>query len=142
MVWGEFPDWGMNLTDVRSWQGILPEWMSVLERDYNHPAIITWCPMNKTPHDQFYYLVETLMRMTRAYDRTRPVVDCSGWCHESDLSDIYDNHDYNQNPEEFKATYERLLTDDPAQLYSPRCPYLNANMSFMSEYRAGRPGRR
>ena len=30
----------------------LGEWLDALERDFNHPSIVGWCPFNETPPQQ------------------------------------------------------------------------------------------
>ena len=42
IVWGEFPDWGLDHSRTDNIYGILPEWIEEVERDFNHPAIIGW----------------------------------------------------------------------------------------------------
>ena len=49
-------------------------------------------------------------------DKTRPVIDTSGYVHV--ITDVVDCHDYDQNPETFKKRYE---VSDPA-------------LTFVSEY--------
>ena len=42
LVWGEFPNWGLDHSNPRSVFSILPEWLEEVERDRNHPSIIGW----------------------------------------------------------------------------------------------------
>ena len=105
LVWGEHANWGLDISRPEAWRGFLPEWREVLERDYNHPAIIGWCPLNETQKDQNPDLVRELADMTRAFDPDRIYIDASGWTHQGTLSDIFDVHDYDQNPETFRARY-------------------------------------
>ena len=83
--------------------------MEAVERDFNHPAIIGWCPFNETwdyeGRKQDDDLLAIVYRMTKLYDTTRPCIDTSGNFHV--ITDIYDLHDYEQNPEEFASHYER-----------------------------------
>jgi len=48
IVWGEFPNWGLDSSYADSVYGILPEWTEEIRRDFNHPAIVGWCPYNET----------------------------------------------------------------------------------------------
>ena len=48
LVWGEQGNWGMDPSAPDGLKNFLPEWMEVVERDFNHPAIIGWCPFNET----------------------------------------------------------------------------------------------
>ena len=48
MVWCEHANWGMNYTDIIAAENFIGEWLEILERDFNHPSIIGWCPFNET----------------------------------------------------------------------------------------------
>ena len=48
MVWGEYPNWGLDHTYADSIYSVLPEWLDEVERDFNHPSIITWVPLNES----------------------------------------------------------------------------------------------
>ena len=113
MVWGEYPNWGLNHADPVAMYAIMPEWLEELERDRNHPSIIGWCPFNETwdvnGHPQYKGLVGGIYRITKAVDPSRPCIDTSGNFHEE--TDIFDFHDYDQDPVTFKANYDRLMTE-------------------------------
>ena len=112
-VWGEYPNWGLNHADPVDMYAIMPEWLEELERDRNHPSIIGWCPFNETwdvnGHPQYKVLVGGIYRITKAVDPSRPCIDTSGNFHEE--TDIFDFHDYDQDPVTFKANYDRLMTE-------------------------------
>ncbi|NEE01016.1 glycoside hydrolase family 2 protein [Phytoactinopolyspora halotolerans] len=124
LVWGEFGDWGCN-----TWEGMstnqqpdasyVQEWLEVLERDYSHPSIIGWCPMNETWQaygDRITPLDDVMRGMflaTKAFDTSRPVLDTSGYAHRIAESDVFDSHDYEQDPQAFAANYARLAEGDP-----------------------------
>ncbi|MFW5829685.1 MAG: glycoside hydrolase family 2 protein [Planctomycetota bacterium] len=106
LVWGELPDWicdaNLEQADVqRRWdEKWALEWLEELERDYSHPAIVGWCPFNEqgvANNEQrriLSRLQDMMVLLTKQADRTRPVLDCSGWDHRSRHSDVYDFHDY------------------------------------------------
>lgn len=48
LVWGEHANWGLDINRGSSLLNFLPEWCETVERDFNHPAIIGWCPFNET----------------------------------------------------------------------------------------------
>lgn len=48
LAWGEFGSWGLDMTTARGLELFLPEWMECVKRDFNHPAIIGWCPLKGT----------------------------------------------------------------------------------------------
>ncbi len=114
IVWGEHANWGMDYYDGQATETFLNEWAEIIERDFNHPSIIGWCPFNET----FGYvqlrgnntLQTTVFNYTKTVDITRPCIDSSGFTH-NDETDIYDIHDYDQSPESFKAKYDRLETE-------------------------------
>ena len=47
MVWGEFASWGVDYSDLHFLGRFLQEWQEVLARDFNHPSIVTLCPLNE-----------------------------------------------------------------------------------------------
>lgn len=112
LVWGEFPDWGcggLGPQENHQQPGAtyITQWLEVLERDYSHPAIIGWCPLNETWQvisDKITVLDDVthgLFLAARAMDSTRPVLDASGYSHRVRQADIYDNHDYEQDIHKF-----------------------------------------
>ena len=132
IVWGEFPNWGLDLSRDTAWQAFLPEWAEEILRDYNHPAIVGWCPANETQIDQNPELIRTIIAATRALDNTRPVIDCSGWFHVEGCCDVSDTHDYEQNPEIFAAHYDELNRSKTIRISYPVETY--ARPVFVSEY--------
>lgn len=110
LVWGEQASWGMDVSSPAGLKYFLPEWMEVLERDFNHPSIVGWCPFNESwdyeGRMQDNDLLSIVYRMTKLYDTTRPCIDTSGSYHV--VTDIYDLHDYEQNPEVLAASYQEF----------------------------------
>ncbi len=118
LCWGEFGDWGINRGEPRA--GYITEWLEVLERDYSHPSIVGWCPLNETGGQSIDDRIGGLDDLTRglflaakAIDQSRPVLDTSGYAHRIRESDIYDCHDYDQNPESFKKRHDGLADGNP-----------------------------
>lgn len=107
LVWGEFPDWGLKFEDARVALPVLDEWRAVIMRDRNHPALIGWCGFNET-REAAAELQNAAVALARSLDGTRLVLDASGWHHSTAESDVYDVHDYEQNPAVFRARYETL----------------------------------
>ena len=105
MVWGEHANWGLNVRENSAWKSFVTEWIEIVDRDIDHPAIIGWCPFNETNKDQDDELIAYCADLTRKLDPTRPVIDTSGWAHVVGATDIMDWHDYDQNPETFKQRY-------------------------------------
>lgn len=105
LVWGEFADWGsggVGPSHDHQQMGITyaAQWLEALARDYSHPCIVGWCPLNETAqsiHDRITTLDDAqraLFLAAKAMDTTRPVLDSSGYSHRVSESDIYDSHDY------------------------------------------------
>ena len=124
LVWGEFGDWGCrNYGVVEDHQqptaSYITEWLEVLERDYSHPSIVGWCPLNETwqpLHDRITTLdavTRGLYLATKAMDRTRPVLDTSGYSHRVAEADVYDCHDYTQDPDTFGEHHAHVAAGNP-----------------------------
>lgn len=105
LVWGEFADWGCSGQGGQhdhQQPGITyaAQWLEALERDYAHPSLIGWCPLNETAQtltDRITTLddaTRALFLACKAMDTTRPVLDTSGYAHRVSESDLYDSHDY------------------------------------------------
>ena len=50
---------------------------------------------------------------TKAMDQTRPVLDTSGYSHRIIDTDIYDSHDYEQDPVKFSENQKGLSENNP-----------------------------
>ncbi len=108
LVWEEHACWGLDYSRPEALKAFLPEWMEVMERDFNHPAIVGWCPFNETwdvnGRKQDEDLLRVVYKTTKLYDTTRPCIDTSGSYHV--ITDIYDLHDYEQDPGKLAGHYE------------------------------------
>lgn len=124
LLWGEFGDWGVSGAGTvghnqQPTPSFVAQWLEVLRRDYNHPAIIGWCPFNETHqvlHDRLTVLDDVTQAMflaTKLADPTRPVIDASGYSHRIRETDIYDSHSYQQDPERFRIEQEGLAENKP-----------------------------
>lgn len=141
LCWGEHGNWGLDITSMEGLRNFLPEWMEALNRDYNHPSIIGWCPFNETwdqgnsqgnsiPQDndvlRFTYMI------TKQIDKTRPVIDTSGNYHV--LTDIFDIHDYTQEVTVFKDLFKGLESDKDIYVTFPNRQHYEGQPYFVSEY--------
>ncbi|NLG26292.1 MAG: beta-galactosidase [Chloroflexi bacterium] len=133
LVWGEFPNWGLTLKNPEALADMLPQWLEAVRRDYSHPSVVGWCPFNETSTDQDPRTVGTVYRVTKQLDLTRPVIDTSGYVHVE--TDIYDSHNYDQNPETFAAAFAALAEGGEPFRNFPRydAPYAGEPY-FVSEY--------
>jgi len=117
LVWGEYAD-GHDISDGRGIGYFLPEWMETVRRDLSHPCIIGWCPQNESywNKDLDPLCLKVCYTVTKDMDPTRPVIDSSGGVHF--LTDMYDIHDYEQDPARFRESFDRML-EDPAYVHNP-----------------------
>ena len=107
MVFGEAGNWGLDCSNMEHLTPFMLEWQREIARDFNHPSIIGWCPLNETwdnnnrhQNDDF---IRAMYYATKTMDTTRPCVGTSG--NYQVVSDIYDLHDYLQGKEEFESMY-------------------------------------
>lgn len=110
LVWGEYPNWGLDHAHPLSTETYLNQWSEAVERDFNHPAIIGWCPFNETwgyrEEREKNALLTSLYKLTKQLDPTRPCIDSSG--NYRVLSEVYDIHDYDQDTQSFQARWDGL----------------------------------
>lgn len=133
LTWGEFCDWGiegLNFLEPRrdathqerALDNHLREWCEVVARDRNHPSIVTWTPFNETNRRKgrtrlYDRTLRKVVEVTKGLDPTRPVHDASGWTHVE--TDVYSVHDYEQDPEAFRARY----ADGPCDVGEARASF-------------------
>ena len=107
-VWEEMPS-AYRFTS-QSVERLSREWTSVIQRDYSHPCIISWVPINESwgvpnlpdnPRERHY--VQALYHLTKTLDPTRPVIGNDGW--ESVATDIIGIHDYDDQPQRIAKRY-------------------------------------
>lgn len=136
IVWGEHGNWGLNWTKFESLRYFLLEIEEEIERDFNHPSIIGWCPYNETWEiDRAFQDADVLRivyRTVKALDKTRPCIDTSGNYHVE--TDIFDVHDYEQDYKIFKENYDKLFKENELYDRFPDKQHWNGEPVFMSEY--------
>lgn len=140
IVWGEYASWGFDHSKPQSVDIFLNEWSEALERDFNHPSIVGWCPFNETWNyrgkKQYDTLLSTIYDYTKAIDPTRPCIDTSGNFHVK--TDIYDVHDYNYDVEFFTKNFNRLMSEgylyEHVLLDNKDRQKYNGQPTFVSEY--------
>ena len=84
LVWEEMPS--PYVFSPEAINRVTREWLEVIERDYNHPCIVTWVCFNESwgvmdlqnsaLHRNF---VAGLYHLTKALDSSRPVIGNDGW---------------------------------------------------------------
>ena len=124
VVWGEFGDWGCGGFGPRQdhqkpGATYITQWLEALARDYSHPCIVGWCPLNETwqsLNDETAVLDDVTLGLflaTKAMDATRPVLDASGYAHRVHETDIFDCHDYAQVPDLFREHHSHVAEGKP-----------------------------
>ena len=136
IVWGEFPNWGLDHSRTDALSAFLPEWCEAVARDFNHPAIVGWCPFNETwdinGRKQDDELLRMIYRVTKQLDETRPCIDTSGNFHVE--TDIFDVHDYDQDYTVFKSHYDKLMETGELFDHQRNKQHYNGEATFVSEY--------
>jgi len=108
-VWGELPSaYWLRDSEKRNMMRDLGE---AIRRDYNHPCLIAWVPLNESwgvpfirRQKEAQQLADALYHLAKCLDGTRLVSGNDGW--EQAATDIVTVHDYTAWPEELSAAYQ------------------------------------
>ena len=121
LTWGEMPSWGVDYSTLGCVGQFLAEWEEAMKRDFNHPSIVLWCPLNEvwgalTTHDQKrdVRFIDAVYQFTKLFDTTRPVIDVSGG-HHGNKTDVFDFHCY-ESLENLKKHFDRLTEEDKIEV--------------------------
>lgn len=116
IVWGEYASWGVKYSSLSSLGQFISEWTETVARDFNHPCIVQWCPLNEAWEDlddstkvRDMRYVEAVYSVTKVLDPTRPCVDASGGYHGR-YTDVFDFHCYHSS-EDTKRYLQTLEKD-------------------------------
>lgn len=120
LVWGEIPAaYVYSRCYVRR---ITDEWMAAVMRDYNHPSIVAWTPLNESwgvveimnqKEEQCHSAA--MVYLTKSLDQTRMVISNDGWEHT--CTDLLTIHDYEPDKEVLSRRYssmESILASTPS----------------------------
>ncbi|QYR23154.1 glycoside hydrolase family 2 [Paenibacillus sp. sptzw28] len=119
LVWGETA----NCVEFASQavERLTKEWFEIVNRDYNHPSIVVWVPINESWGVSRIQLEERQQRhatamyqLVKSLDSSRLVISNDGWEHT--LSDLCTIHNY-QSGEKMKEAYaalESAVATEPA----------------------------
>ncbi len=120
LVWGEIAS--AYTYSKKYVKRITVEWMDEVSRDYNHPCIIAWVPLNeswgvvniRTNKCQQNHSI-AMVAITKSLDPTRLVISNDGWEHTN--SDLLTIHDYDSDKKLLQDRYssvESILKFTPA----------------------------
>lgn len=127
LVWGECAANASFNSDAVA--RLTKEWIEIIDRDFNHPSIVAWVPLNeswgipmvKSNEKQQYHSL-AMYSLIHSLDDTRLVISNDGW--EMTLTDICAVHNYQHGRadepdkyEEFKrilSTKETMLASKPS----------------------------
>lgn len=120
LVWGEMANnYRFSETGVSR---LVAEWQEAIARDYNHPCIVAWVPVNESwgvpalqQERRQRELLQALYHLTRSLDPTRLVISNDGWEHAT--SDLCTIHDYSHDVDALYARYaamEEMLAYRPS----------------------------
>ncbi len=136
IVWGEHGNWGADHSNFESLRYFLLEIEEEIERDFNHPSLIGWCPYNETwdinGRKQDDDIIRIVYRTIKNLDKTRPCIDTSGNYHVE--TDIFDVHNYDQDYNKFKTDLDKLITENVLFDHQGHRQPWTGEPVFMSEY--------
>ncbi|CAG7636870.1 Beta-galactosidase [Paenibacillus solanacearum] len=111
LVWGEAAN--AYLYSKEYVRRFMKEWEEAIDRDYNHPCIVAWVPLNESwgvpdvkddAVQQQHSLA--LYHLTKSLDDTRLVVSNDGWEHMR--TDLLTLHDYEPSQEVLETRYSTV----------------------------------
>jgi beta-galactosidase/beta-glucuronidase len=111
LVWGECASAPIYTTNAVA--ALTNEWFEIIERDYNHPSIVTWVPLNESwgvpnihNNRQQQNFSQGIYHMIHAMDTTRLVISNDGW--EMTETDICSIHNYSHGNAEEEKKYDHF----------------------------------
>lgn len=111
LVWGEMAN--AYVFNDSSIQRVTREWLDVVKRDWSHPCIVAWVPLNESwgvPNllddaAQRHYVI-AMYQLTKSLDPSRPCIGNDGWEHLA--GDLIGIHDYSFDPEPIRTRYHSV----------------------------------
>jgi beta-galactosidase/beta-glucuronidase len=142
LVWSELPS--CYRFDDTMIQSSLAEWQRVISRDYNHPCIMAWVPVNESwgvkelfnpgnsePFQRAVSYLETAYHLTKSLDSSRLVISNDGW-HQA-TTDVITIHDYGQDAEKLAQRYQRFKEDRHATSFLPGLPIILPGFEYKGQ---------
>lgn len=137
LVWGEVPS-AYEFCD-KEIRNIVRDFTEFIRRDYNHPSIIAWVPLNESwgvrkmlTDKKQQNFGETLYHMAKAMDESRLVSTNDGW--ENVKTDIVGIHDYEDSGDGILDKYRSERMETPENLFPGR----RRLFAYQNEYEKGK----
>ncbi|EUJ26470.1 glycoside hydrolase family 2 protein [Listeria cornellensis] len=124
LVWGECAAAPVYTEDAAT--RLTREWLEIIERDYNHPSIVTWVPINESwgvpgihNNREQQHHTQAMYHLIHSLDKTRPVISNDGWeMTETDICAVHNySHGREDEPQKY-ADFSRMIHDKEAILKS------------------------
>lgn len=133
LVWGEVPSaYQYNDNEVKN---IFRDFTEFLSRDYNHPCIVAWVPLNEswgvrkmltsTTQQSFG---RALYHYAKTMDPMRLLSTNDGW--ENVTTDIVSLHDYSLDGDSFRRKYSSETLRSPEPVYPMGRRLYACNISY------------
>lgn len=139
IVWGELPS-GYDFTQEEQKQ-IYSQMYAFIQRDYNHPSIICWVPLNESwgvkkivANLKTQTFSNSVYQMIKAQDSTRLISTNDGW--EQVISDICAIHDYAKDGDQLKdrlQNFEQKIATQERAIYAQGYKY-NQQPVLLTEF--------
>ncbi|MGL4696579.1 glycoside hydrolase family 2 protein [Enterococcus larvae] len=118
IVWGECASAPIYTAGAAA--KLTQEWVEIIERDYNHPSLVTWVPLNESwgipdihLNLQQQSFSRSMYNFLHALDTTRLVISNDGW--EMTETDVCAIHNYSHGQKEEVKKY-RYFKDSLADV--------------------------
>ncbi|KRL07901.1 family 2 glycoside hydrolase [Schleiferilactobacillus perolens DSM 12744] len=110
LVWEEVAS--VPIFSPESVNRLIDAWQETIKRDYNHPSIVMWVPLNEgwgvdqiNTSRQQQHFSESLYHMIHALDDTRLVESNDGW--DNTQTDVVGIHNYTHGAKDDTKQYDR-----------------------------------
>ena len=115
LVWGECA--APTIYNEHSVSRLMQEWTEIIARDFNHPSIVTWVPINESwgvPsiawNRQQQHFSQAIYHYIHSLDETRLVISNDGWAMtETDICGIHNYAHGNEHETKKYAYFKQSL---------------------------------
>lgn len=111
LVWGECA--APAIYNEQSAERLMHEWSEIIDRDFNHPSIVTWVPINESwgvpaiaKDRQQQHFSQAMYHFIHSLDPSRLVISNDGWSMTE--TDICALHNYTHGNKEEKGKFDHF----------------------------------